>query len=113
VFPAALLGRVVTVPYYPLDDERLGAIVKLQLDRIASRVRENHGVPFEYGDEVVKLVVSRCSEVESGGRVIDALLTNTVLPRVSREYLARLAEGQALKRVLLSVSEGDFAYGFD
>ena len=112
VFPAALLGRVVTIPYYPLDDQRLREIVKLQLDRIACRVGENHGVPFEYTDDVVKLIVSRCNEVESGGRVIDALLTNTVLPRISREYLARLCEGKAMSRAALSVKDGDFAYAF-
>src|SRR3712207_3322340 len=76
VFPAALLGRLVTIPYYPLSDAMLRAIVKLQLSRIRSRIEEHHGVPFEYSDAVVDLVVGRCSEVESGGRVIDAILTN-------------------------------------
>ena len=59
MFPAALLGRIVTIPYYPLSDEMMGSIVRLQLGRIAKRVRANHGIPFEYGDDVVKLVVSR------------------------------------------------------
>jgi type VI secretion system protein VasG len=113
VFPAALLGRLVVVPYYPLSDEMMGEIVRLQLGRIRKRVAQNHGIPFEYGDDVVKLVVSRCTEAESGGRVIDAILTNTVLPRVSLEYLTRLAAGQALKRIRLEVKDGDFAYGFD
>jgi type VI secretion system protein VasG len=70
-------------------------------------------VPFTFDDAVVKLVVSRCNEVESGGRVIDALLTNTVLPRISHEYLTRLASGAPLKKVALSVTDGDFAYAFD
>ncbi len=70
-------------------------------------------MPFSYGDDVVKLVVSRCNEVESGGRVIDAILTNTVLPRISHEYLTRLAEGRPIKRVALEVRDGDFAYAFD
>ena len=113
VFPAALLGRLVVVPYYPLSDEMMGNIVRLQLGRIGKRVADNHGIPFEYGDDVVELVVSRCTEAESGGRVVDAILTNTVLPRISREYLQRLTAGQALKAVRLSVQDGDFAYGFD
>ena len=113
VFPAALLGRLVVVPYYPLSDAMMGEIVRLQLGRIARRVAQNHGIPFEYGDDVVKLVVSRCTEAESGGRVIDAILTNTVLPRISLEYLNRLAAGQALQRIRLDVRDGDFAYGFD
>ena len=77
VFPPALLGRLVVVPYYPLPDKILGDIVRLQLDRIARRIGEQHKVPFTYDDAVVKLVVSRCTEVESGGRMIDAILTNT------------------------------------
>ena len=112
-FPAALLGRLVVVPYYPLSDEMMGNIVRLQLGRIRTRVAQNHGIPFEYGDDVVKLVVLRCTEAESGGRVIDSILTNTVLPRVSMEYLSRLAQGQAMKAIRLSVKEGDFEYGFD
>jgi type VI secretion system protein VasG len=113
VFPAALLGRLVVVPYYPLSDDMMGRIVRLQLGRIKKRVAENHGIPFEYGDDVVELVVSRCTEAESGGRVIDAILTNTVLPRVSLEYLSRLAAGQSLKGIRLSVRAGEFEYGFD
>ncbi|MEO8058167.1 MAG: type VI secretion system ATPase TssH [Burkholderiales bacterium] len=113
VFPAALLGRIVTIPYFPLSETMLAKIVKLQLGRIKKRVEANHGVPFLFDDEVVKLVVSRCNEIESGGRVIDALLTNTVLPRISHEYLTRLATGAPLKRVALSVEAGDFAYAFD
>jgi type VI secretion system protein VasG len=61
----------------------------------------------------VQLVVSRCTEAESGGRVVDAILTNTVLPRISHEYLERLAAGEALKAVRLAVTDGDFAYAFD
>jgi type VI secretion system protein VasG len=113
VFPAALLGRLVVIPYYPLSDEVMASIVRLQLGRIGRRVQQNHGVPFEYGDDVVKLVVSRCTEAESGGRVIDAILTNTVLPRISLEYLGRLASGSALKAVRLSVKDGDFDYAFE
>lgn len=113
VFPAALLGRIVTIPYFPLSEDMLAQIVKLQLNRIKKRVEANHGVPLNYNDEVVKLVVSRCNEVESGGRVIDALLTNTVLPRISHEYLTRLASGTPLNRVDLTVDAGDFAYAFD
>jgi type VI secretion system protein VasG len=113
VFPAALLGRIVTIPYFPLSETMLGQIVKLQLNRIKKRVEANHGVPFLFDDAVVKLVVSRCNEIESGGRVIDALLTNTVLPRISHEYLTRLSTGAPLHKVALSVEAGDFAYAFD
>ena len=113
IFPAALLGRLVTIPYYPLSEEMLGQIVRLQLGRIQKRVGENLGVPLTFGDDVVKLIISRCNEVESGGRVVDAILTNTVLPRISREYLTRVTNGQAITKVELAVKDGDFDYAFD
>jgi type VI secretion system protein VasG len=113
VFPPALLGRLVTIPYYPLSDEMLGKIVKLQLNRIKKRVEARYKIPFEYGDDVVKLVVSRCTESESGGRMIDAILTNTMLPDVSREFLKRMIEGQPIAKVKVGVEGGQFAYAFE
>ena len=112
-FPAALLGRLVVIPYFPLSDDVLGQIVKLQLGRIAKRVKEHHKIPFTYDDDAVKLIVSRCTEVESGGRMVDAILTNTVLPKVSHEFLARTMAGQPLNGIRLAVSGGDFEYRFD
>ena len=113
VFPAALLGRVVTIPYYPLSDEMLGLIIRLQLSRIEKRIREHHKVPFTYGDDVVKLIASRCTELESGGRMVDAILTNTVLPEISNEFLVRMMDGKPVSRVNVSVVDGDFRYAFD
>jgi type VI secretion system protein VasG len=68
VFPPALLGRLVVIPYYPLSDEVLASIIRLQLKRIGKRITENHRIRFTYDDEVIKLIASRCSEVESGAR---------------------------------------------
>jgi type VI secretion system protein VasG len=112
VFPPALLGRLVTIPYYPLSDEMLGKIVKLQLNRIKKRVEARYKIPFEYGEDVVKLVVSRCTESESGGRMIDAILTNTMLPDISKEFLTRMMEGKAVERVQVAVENGEFSYAF-
>jgi type VI secretion system protein VasG len=112
VFPAALLGRVVTIPYYPLSDALLGDIVHLQLDRIVRRVKEYHNVPLSYDEDVVRLVTSRCTELESGGRMIDAILTNTVLPQISRAFLESLAAGATLEGMDLEVEDGEFSYRF-
>jgi type VI secretion system protein VasG len=113
VFPPALLGRLVVIPYYPLNDEMIGAIVRLQLGRIEKRIRENHKVPFTYDEEVINLISSRCTELASGGRMIDAILTNTMLPRISQEFLQRMMEGQPIERVHVRVDNGDFGYGFE
>ena len=80
VFPPALLGRLLVIPYVPLSDAVMGSIIRLQLGRVAARIGERHKVAFSYDDAVVKLIASRCSEPESGGRMIDAILTNTMLP---------------------------------
>ncbi|NEV63088.1 type VI secretion system ATPase TssH [Thiorhodococcus minor] len=113
VFPPALLGRLVTIPYYPLNEEMIGAIARLQLGRIARRVQENHRVPLSYDDAVVKLIASRCTELESGGRMIDAILTNTVLPKISEEFLTRMMEGKPIEQVHIGVANGNFQYGFE
>ncbi|HPF57536.1 MAG TPA: type VI secretion system ATPase TssH [Candidatus Competibacteraceae bacterium] len=112
VFPPALLGRLVTIPYYPLSDTMIGDIVRLQLGRVEKRILENHKVPFVYDDEVVKLIVSRCTELESGGRMVDAILTNTVLPAISEEFLKRIMAGQPVAQVQVQVQDGEFSYQF-
>ncbi len=112
VFPPALLGRLVVIPYYPLSDSMLANIVRLQLGRIEKRIFENHGISFTYDPEMVEHIVSRCTELESGGRMIDAILTNTVLPEVSRKILMSLMEGNPISRVHASVAQGEFMYGF-
>ena len=112
IFPPALLGRLVAIPYYPLSDEMLGKIVVLQLNRIKKRVEARYKIPFNYGEDVVKLVVSRCTENESGGRMIDAILTNTMLPDISKEFLTRMMEGKPIERVQVGVAGSEFEYGF-
>ena len=112
VFPPALLGRLVAIPYYPLSDEMLGQIVKLQLGRIKKRVEGRYKIPFVCADEVVQLVVSRCTESESGGRAIDTILTNTMLPEISREFLNRMMQGQPINGVEVTVENGEFSYSF-
>ncbi len=110
VFPPALLGRLVVIPYYPLSDQLLRDIIRLQLRRIQKRIEENHGVSLSYDEAVVDLVVSRCQEVESGARMVDAILTNTVLPELSQIFLGRMMEGQPPAPVHVEVKEDRFEY---
>jgi type VI secretion system protein VasG len=112
VFPAALLGRVVTIPYLPLNDEMLAKIIELQLHRIRVRIQENYRVDFQLSESAIKLIASRCTEVESGGRMIDAILTNNVLPKISVEYLTRLSEGKPMGDIHVSTEGNEFAYAF-
>ncbi len=113
VFPPALLGRLVVVPYYPLSDAVLNDIIRLQLDRIRQRIAENHQITLNYEDAVVDRIAERCREVESGARVVDAILTNTLLPQISREILSRLSEERPLRRIQIQVAGGEFQFDYD
>jgi type VI secretion system protein VasG len=110
VFPAALLGRIVTIPYFPLSDDMIKSITRLQLNRIKDRVETGQGIDFIYDDTVVDLVVSRCTELESGGRMIDSILTNTLLPEISNKFLTHMLEGSPISKVEVSVKDGEFFY---
>ncbi|MDQ2779497.1 MAG: type VI secretion system ATPase TssH [Pseudomonadota bacterium] len=112
IFPPALLGRLVTIPFYPLNDTILAQIVRLQLSRIRKRVESRYKILFEVSDDVVQLVVSRCTESESGGRMIDTILTNTMLPDISRAFLTRMLEGSPIGGVKVGVADGQFSYAF-
>ncbi|HSI16061.1 MAG TPA: hypothetical protein VK961_28690, partial [Chthoniobacter sp.] len=85
---------------------------KLQLNRVADRLQESQGIPFTYDDEVVKLIASRCTEVESGGRMVDAILTQTMLPEISREFLTRTMNGAPAKSVHVGVKDAKLTYAF-
>ncbi len=113
IFKPAFLGRLVIVPYYPLRDEALKKIIELKLGRIQRRIRENHRIEFSYDEALVEEVARRCTEVESGARNVDNILTNTLLPEISRQLLARMAEGEKLTSIHAGVgADGAFTYRF-
>jgi type VI secretion system protein VasG len=110
-FPAALLGRMNLVPYYPIRDQVMKQIVTLQLGRIAQRMKENHKAQFTYSEELVGQIAGRCREVESGARNVDHILTRSLLPEMSQEFLTRMAAGESISRVHVSINEeGAFQY---
>jgi type VI secretion system protein VasG len=109
-FKPAFLGRLKVVPYYPITDKNMRLIVKLKLDRIAKRMFENRNVAFVYDEGLIEAIGSRCKEVESGARNIDHILTNTLLPEMSKELLSRMATGQKLKEVKASLSGAGFKF---
>jgi type VI secretion system protein VasG len=112
VFPAALLGRLLAVPYYPLTDAMLDSIIRLQLERIAKRIEDSQDAPFTYADTLIDHIRARCGELESGGRMIDSILTGTLLPAISREILRRLRDRQPLTGIHVRVDQGDLRYDF-
>ena len=114
VFPLALLGRLVVSTFYPIGDDIMKLIIRLKLGRIVKRVEANHGVPMTYAEQLVEEVASRCTEVASGARNVDNILTNTLLPEVSREFLARMAAGGQITKIDVGVgTDGNFTYAFE
>ncbi|MER8520487.1 type VI secretion system ATPase TssH [Mesorhizobium sp. M1076] len=113
VFPAAFLGRVVTIPYFPLSDSMIEAITRHQFARIARRLRATNDAELVIGDGVMDLVKTRCTEIESGGRMIDAILTNTLLPELSRGVLNRSLAGEKMTKVTVGASGQGFTYSFE
>ena len=111
-FPPALLGRLIVLPYYPLSPDMLRGIIRLQMNRVKRRIEENHSITFNYSDAVVELIVSRCNEVASGGRVIDAILTNTMLPELSIQLLEKQMSGVEVTGIDVDVGEDGFTYIF-
>ena len=110
-FKPAFLGRTVIVPYFPVRDEALKTIVRLKLGRILDRMKETHGMSLGFDDELVEEIASRCTEVESGARNIDNILTNTLLPDLSRVLLQAMVDGQTPSSVQVAIGEkGAFEY---
>jgi type VI secretion system protein VasG len=109
-FKPAFLGRLKVVPYYPINDKTMRLIVKLKLNRIAKRMRENRNVSFGYDEGLIESIASRCKEVESGARNVDHILTNTLLPEVSKELLSRMARGEQIKEVNVSLRGEGFTF---
>jgi len=113
VFPDALLNRLLVVPYYPISMEIMKLIIGLNLRRIERRVLENHKIPFTYDPAVAELIALRCTELERGARLVDAMITNQLLPDIGRELLNRLADGREAKRIHLGVKDGGFTFAFE
>lgn len=110
-FKPAFLGRVTLVPYYPLADDVMHRIIELQLARVGRRIRDNHGADFSYSPELVTAIGSRCTEVESGARNVDHIITRTLLPAISTEILSHMADGDPITKVHVAVgNNGEFQY---
>ena len=110
IFKPAFLGRMLVIPYFPVRDEALKQIIRLKLGKIQKRLRETHKIAFAYDDLLLNEVASRCTEVESGARNVDNILSNTMLPEMSRQILGRLAEGVTTEKVDISVKDGIMTY---
>ena len=114
IFKPAFLGRLVIVPYHPIRDEALKQIVRLKLGKIRRRILENHNLELNYDEALVDAIAARCTEVESGARNVDNILTNSLLPDISRRLLSSMIDGGKLRAIRVGVDEtGSFVYSGD
>ena len=111
IFKPAFLGRMVIIPYYPVRDEALKQIIRLKLGKVQRRLKENHKIVLTYDDAFLDTVASRCTEVESGARNVDNILTNSLLPDISRKILSGMAQGEKMTAIRVGVGDdGEFSY---
>ena len=111
IFKPAFLGRMVIIPYYPIRDEAMKQIIRLKLGKIQRRLKANHAMDLNYGDDVLNAISARCTEVESGARNVDNILTNTLLPEISNRILTMMATGEKQESITVTIAEdGSFAY---
>ena len=110
-FKPAFLGRTTIIPYYPLTDEDLMQICKLNMNRIEKRVAGSYNASFSYDDDVLLHIVARSQEVDTGARNIETILNHTVLPELASECLGRMAAGENITKIHIGISEeGRFNY---
>jgi type VI secretion system protein VasG len=111
IFKPAFLGRLTIVPYYPLTDDVMKKIIQLKLGKVARRVTDHYRATFQYTPDLVDTIAARCTEVDTGARNVDHILTRTLLPEMSAEVLARMAEGQSIRGIRVAVDpRGGFRY---
>ena len=110
VFPPALLGRIVSIPYFPLGAAALADITRLKLRSVAKRLKASHNAELVYGDDVLTHITDQCRDPDSGGRMIDNIITNSILPELSRKVLEKMVSGEEIKRVEVNLSNGSFDY---
>ena len=110
VFPPALLGRIVTIPYYPLSAAMLSGIVRLKLDSVVKRLKANHGAVLTYDDTVVDHIVGLCRDPDAGARMVDNIITNSILPELARQVLNRMIDGSEIQKAAIVMADGKMTY---
>ncbi len=111
-FKPAFLGRLQVVPYYPIHDEIMRLIIRLKLNRIAGRMQSRRKIRLTYSEDLVDAVASRCTEVDSGARNVDHILTDTLLPDLSRRILEKMAAEEKIGAIRVTAGRQGFEFEF-
>ena len=111
-FKPALLARMRIVPYVPLSTETLHTIVVQRLQRLGERLDAQSSLALRYSDAVPDHITAHCVRSDGGARNIDALINQTLLPRISTEILTAMNKERSLRGVMIGVEDGEFSYDF-
>lgn len=112
-FKPAFLGRMQIVPYYPLHDELLIRIIQHKLAKIIQRIQQQYAMQVTYNEDVLELLLSRCTEVDSGARNIDHILNASILPALATEILMAISEEKLPKLIHIDVQQDEILYSVD
>jgi type VI secretion system protein VasG len=112
-FKPALLARMTIVPFFPIGPDALKEIARLKLGQLEKRLKENHRMAMEIDQKVIDAIAERCTEVETGARNVDHIISGTLLPKISSEILQQMASGSVPDKVKVVLDDkGDFAFEF-
>lgn len=112
-FKPAFLGRMRIVPYFPLHDDLLIQIIHHKIKKITSRLEKQYQTKVQYSEELVELLLSRCTEVDSGARNVDHILNASILPALATEILMALAVDNLPKVIQIDVKDDEITYVLD
>lgn len=112
-FKPAFLGRMRIVPYFPLHDDLLVRIIQHKLSKITTRLETQYATKVEYTDDLIELLLSRCTEVDSGARNVDHILSASVLPALATHILIALSEEKLPKLIRIDVKNDEIFYQLD
>ena len=112
-FAPALLARMRVVPYVGLTAASLREIVAQRFERVGARLKAQQGLALTLSDAVIDAAAAHCAHGAGGARDIDALVNQTLLPRISTRILRAMNGGGALSAVAVGVNEqGEWTYEF-
>ena len=109
-FKPAFLGRATIVPYFPLNEEEMGKIVKISLARIKRRVSEHYGASFSYSDDIISQLVSLNNSPETGARAVEQIINRKLMPQLANMCIARMSEALPIKHIEVNLVNGDFTF---
>ena len=108
-FPAAFIGRLQVVPYWPLGEETLGTIAGMRLRRLGESYRASHRASLTFDDAVLAYLTERVKTTPQGARFLDGIIAGSIRPIIAEYVLDKLGEGTSPGDAVVSHDEDGFS----